>query len=118
MRRVFTTVAAAVLCTIASATSPLRFGADSRNLGKVARKSRTQTVFRFVHDTPEPVVRTEAISSCGCTQVRFSPRPVMPGAEDSLTVVFNAKERGAFYKKIIIVTSSGRQSIAVRGMVE
>lgn len=112
-------ITAAVLCaTAATAQSPLRFENESRNLGVVARKSRTETVFRFVNDTQMPVVITGADVPCGCTKVRFSPRPVMPHATDSLTVVFNATDRGAFYKKITIATSSGRQTIAIRGTVE
>ncbi|MDE6482237.1 MAG: DUF1573 domain-containing protein [Rikenellaceae bacterium] len=118
MRRLIALTAAVSCIAVASAASPLKFESESRNLGRVARKSRTETVFRFVNDTQAPVVITGAKSPCGCTKVRFPSRPVMPHATDSLTVVFNATERGAFYKKITIATSSGQQTIAVRGTVE
>lgn len=110
---------ALLLCmATAGAASPLKFGGESRDLGKVARKSRTEAVFRFVNDSHMPVVITGAKTPCGCTKVRFPSRPVMAGAADSLTVVFNATERGAFYKKITITTSSGEQTLAIRGTVE
>ncbi len=109
---------ALLLCVAtAGAASPLKFGDESRDLGKVARKSRTEAVFRFVNDSHMPVVITGAKTHCGCTKVRFPSRPVMAAA-DSLTVVFNATERGAFYKKITITTSSGEQTLAIRGTVE
>ena len=103
---------ALLLCVAtAGAASPLKFGDESRDLG-------TEAVFRFVNDSHMPVVITGAKTPCGCTKVRFPSRPVMAGAADSLTVVFNATERGAFYKKITITTSSGEQTLAIRGTVE
>jgi len=97
---------------------PLTFESESRDIGTVARRSRTETVFRFINSSQMPVVITGVETPCGCTKVRFSQRPVMPGATDSLTVVFNATDRGVFYKRITVGTSSGEQTIAVRGKVE
>ncbi len=102
----------------AEAQNPLKFERESVDLGRVGYKSTTSVTFRFTNVSPTHVVITDAETACGCTKVKFSSKPIIKGATDSLTVRFNAIDKGAFYKKIELVTSQGRQRIAIRGTVE
>ncbi len=109
---------AIVLSAALGAGDGLRFESASLDMGHVRHKSRTEAVFRFSNNGEKPIVITGAQTACGCTKVGFSSRPVMAGESDSLTVRFHAIDKGAFYKKITLTTTDGRQTIAIRGVVE
>lgn len=90
------------------------------DLAKVKLKEKRTVLFPFVNNSDNPLVIIDAVTACGCTKVSFDKRPVMPHATDTIRVVFNAKERGAFYKKIEIRSNAPEKItvFSIKGIVE
>lgn len=97
----------------------ISFERPDRRLGALDRGSRTRMRFVFENTGRAPLVIHEIVTTCGCTRPRFSRRPVLPGQRDSLSVTFEAKDPGAFYKKIRVKSNAlnGECVLSVQGTV-
>ena len=82
----------------------------SHDFGEIAEDGGTvEHIFRFRNTMKKPVVILSAVSSCGCTKAEFSRKPVMPGEESEVKVVFNPMNYpGVFSRKVVVATSEGR----------
>lgn len=73
--------------------------------------------YRNVGDTP--LVLTRIITSCSCLKSDFSKRPLSPGAEGELELIYQPLKAapGTFNKVVQILSNaeSGRQLITIRG---
>lgn len=89
------------------------------DFGKIPLKSKTEKVIYFVNNSNRPFIITSAETSCGCTKVSYNKRPVQSMSKDSVIVRFDAKETGAFYKKILIKNNlpQGDIPISIKGTV-
>lgn len=90
------------------------------NLGDVPHKSKTDLWVVFTNAGDSPLVITNVSVSCGCVKVKPFKHPVLPGQTDSLQVVFDAKDKGAFYKKIYLKSNAVQRDteIHLQGMVK
>jgi hypothetical protein len=98
----------------------LRFEENTFDFGDVPRKGGNLTKeFVFINDGTEPLVILRALTSCSCTKVSFSKRPIAPGERGVIKVVYelHKKEPGTFSKVIQIFSTSvdGRSILTVRG---
>ena len=100
----------------------VRFENDKKtaDLGTLELKEKRTAVFRFVNETGGPLVITAGETSCGCTRVSYNKKPVKPQAKDSIVVTYDAKETGAFYKKVTIKSNApeGDIVLSVKGTVK
>ena len=77
-------------------------------------------IFRFSNTSSKPVVIVAAHTSCGCTKVEFSRKPLLPGEESQLKVIYNPMNYpGPFSRKVTIVTNEGtlKQLLTISGKV-
>ena len=76
--------------------------------------------FRFRNTSSKPAVIVAAHSSCGCTKVEFSRKPVLSGEESEVKVIYNPMNYpGPFSRKVTIVTNKGalKQVLTISGRV-
>ena len=64
-----------------------------------------------------PLVVHDVDTSCGCTRVEYSQRPVRPGEETTLLIVYEADEAGHFRKTVDVYcnTADAPLRISVTG---
>lgn len=77
--------------------------------------------FRFKNTGEKPLVIRNAFSTCGCTVPDYPRKPIAPGEEGLLTVVFNsADKKGVQIKPIYVQANTVPQSITLKitGRVE
>lgn len=89
------------------------------SLGEVALGETRTAALRARNTMSEPLVVTDVVTSCGCTQVEWDRRPVPPGGEVEFRIRFTAEQAGAFYKKIAVRHSGSPRpvSFAIEGVV-
>lgn len=89
------------------------FGAFDEDMGPVTCE------FVYINDTAEPVAITQARSSCGCTQPRYSRDPIAPGDSASILVTYDPQGRpGKFSKNVGVDLSTGeRKKLLIYGTV-
>lgn len=69
--------------------------------------------------TDSPIVILDISAGCSCTKAQYSRKPIMPGAECSVTVTFNPlnQPEGVFYKKAVIMTPKGNVPLTISGSI-
>jgi hypothetical protein len=90
--------------------------------GTVSRESDNGVrVFEFTNTGNEPLLITNAQSTCGCTVPSFSKEPIAPGASGKIEVKYNMNP-GPIRKTITIESNasnvdSGRIALKIKGEV-
>lgn len=92
----------------------------THNFGDVPRKGGALTQeFAFRNEGTAPLVIVRVLTSCSCFRASFPKRPVPPGGEGVIRVVYEPlkSEPGAFSKVLQIYSNSatGREVITVQG---
>jgi hypothetical protein len=102
-------------------SAQINFFENSYDFGVIAEDGgEVSHIFRFANTSSKPVVIVAAHSSCGCTNVEFSRKPVLAGEESELKVVYNPMNYpGNFSRKVVVVTNEGtlKQQLTISGKV-
>lgn len=69
-------------------------GADTLRLGRLRAGEMAASSFRLRNDSDKPLVLTGTERSCGCTELQFDNRPLLPGEERGARLTF---ESGGLY---------------------
>ena len=64
----------------------------------MGKKKERKVVLKNTGDAPLVIHGVD--TSCGCTRVEYSQRPVRPGEETTLLIVYEADESGHFHKTV------------------
>lgn len=75
------------------------FGEIPQNIPKTAQ-------FNLTNDGKEPLVIKSAKASCGCTEAKFSNKPILPGKSSIVEATYNAAAPGVFNKTITVITNA------------
>lgn len=102
-----------------AADGVLAFAPSVSDLGEVPLGARREATVEVTNRSDRPLVLLGASTSCSCTEVVWSRRPIPAGATASLRVRFSAELPGTFFKKIAIRHNAATApcSFAVRGVV-
>ena len=99
----------------------LKFSVKSHDFGRIdENKGPVRFAFHFVNGGDAPLVVEKTEVSCVCTRTEFSRKPVMPGGEGEVAVIYNPKgTSGSFFKAVKVVTNdlAGTYVITVSGVV-
>lgn len=108
------------LSSVQQETLSVEFDAMNWNFGDVEEGGgNVKHVFKFKNISQRPVVVLDVSASCGCTSPSFSRKPVMPGGEGEITVVFDPINRpGRFSKGVSVrLSSNERVTLNIEGNV-
>ena len=70
--------------------------------------------FRLKNIGNKPLVISDAISSCGCTKVKYEKQPIRPNQETELTVTYKADHKEHFNKTIAVYCNAEESPIQLR----
>jgi hypothetical protein len=76
------------------------------DMGDVEYKVPKTAEFTLTNTGNEPLLITYGKASCGCTGLKYSQDPVLPGKSTQLSVTYNAASPGDFRKTITIQTNA------------
>jgi hypothetical protein len=62
--------------------------------------------FTLTNSGNEPLLITYAKASCGCTNLKYSQEPVLPGKTTKMSVTYNGSGSGKFMKTITVQTNA------------
>jgi len=84
----------------------LIFKEYEHNFGKVAEGEKVGFIFTFENRGTSNLVIASATTSCGCTVPKYDTKPIPPGGNGNLEVVFDASGRNGMQTKTITVKSN------------
>ena len=113
-----------VVCCLLSVVTALaqpRFVPDSdiNKVGEVEFQKPRQFSIGFTNKGDQPLVITSAKAQCGCIDVAYPAEPVAAGARGEITLTFDAKLLGSFYKEVEVLSNASDKPayVAIQGTV-
>jgi hypothetical protein len=91
----------------------LVFSEYEHSFGKVSEGEKVRYVFKFENKGTSNLLILAAITSCGCTVPKFDQRPIQPGEDGKLEVVFDTSGRNGMQTKTITVRSNASVPVVV-----
>lgn len=103
-----------------TAGAAIRLHATQHNFGDAPRRGGDLSYeLHFTNEGTAPLVLTRVVTSCSCLKAHFQRRPVAPGGEGVIRIVYEPQksEPGTFSKVVQIYSNaeSGRVIFTVQG---
>jgi len=90
----------------------------SHDFGEIVQGTKAKYTFTFINKGSVPIVISNAAASCGCTVPNFSKEPVPPGAQGTVTVIFDSSgKNGNFSKNVTVTTNLGQSILFIKGNI-
>jgi len=76
------------------------------DFGEIEQGIPKEAEFKLTNDGKEPLLIQTAKAGCGCTNLKYSQEPVLPGKSTIIAATYNAAAMGAFTKSITVTTNA------------
>jgi hypothetical protein len=90
------------------------FDKTTFEFGDLIQNSPGTAMFTLTNRGNEPLIISSANASCGCTNLRYSKDPVLPGKSTTLSATYNAAAPGSFLKTVTVRTNAGDQPVVLQ----
>lgn len=76
------------------------------DFGEIEQGIPKEAEFKLTNDGKEPLLIQTAKAGCGCTNLKYSQEPVLPGKSTIIAATYNAAAMGPFTKSITVTTNA------------
>ncbi|MGN6179122.1 MAG: DUF1573 domain-containing protein [Mucilaginibacter sp.] len=83
-----------------------KFENDTHDFGKIKQGDKVTYKFNFVNVGKSPLIITNAVATCGCTQPEWPKEPIKPGDGGQITVTYNSTGHSGLQDKMITITAN------------
>ncbi|MCF6184858.1 MAG: DUF1573 domain-containing protein [Bacteroidales bacterium] len=80
------------------------------DLGTIKQYHPAEAVFKFTNIGGKPIIITNAKGSCGCTDIDYPKKPVLPGETTEIVVTYDAELLGVFNKTVTLTMNIEKSS--------
>jgi hypothetical protein len=94
-------------------TSEIVFREYQHDFGKVSEGEKVSYTFTFDNKGTGNLVIASATTTCGCTIPKYDSKPISPGANGSLEVIFDTSGRNGMQTKTITVRSNASKPVVL-----
>lgn len=74
--------------------------------GEIEQGIPKEAEFKLTNEGKEPLLIQTAKAGCGCTNLKYSQEPVLPGKSTIIAATYNAAAMGPFTKSITVTTNA------------
>ena len=85
-----------------------------KDLGEIPQNIPKTAEFTLTNDGKEPLIIKTAKASCGCTNMKFSSEPILPGKSSIVSATYNAAAPGAFTKTVTVITNADPNPVVLQ----
>lgn len=98
---------AAVSTTVVNPNAPkAKWDKTVSDFGEIEQGIPKEAEFKLTNDGKEPLLIQTAKAGCGCTNLKYSQEPVLPGKSTIIAATYNAAAMGPFTKSITVTTNA------------
>lgn len=90
----------------AGPTTTITFPEDRFNYGTIKAGEKVKHTFKFKNTGNEPLVLSDARSTCGCTVPTWPREPIAPGKSGEITVEFDSSGKGGPQSKRVTIVAN------------
>lgn len=84
----------------------IKFDEESHDFGRITQGEKVTTAFKFKNTGGANLIISSASGSCGCTVPEYPKKPILPGEEAVINVVFSSEGKsGLVEKSVTLVTN-------------
>lgn len=96
-----------------------KFDAQDKNIGMLLWKQPATVHYQLTNTGNQPLVIERVVPSCACSEAKWTSGPIAPHKSGEVSVVYDAKLLGHFYKDVAVYTNASDKPIylAFRGEV-
>ncbi len=76
------------------------------DFGEIAYNVPKTAEFNLTNAGKEPLIISSARASCGCTNLKYSQEPILPGKTSVVSATYNAASQGIFTKTVTVTTNA------------
>ena len=98
----------------------MKFKNSSYNFGDLYQGEQVAHVFSFINIGNVPLVLNNVLATCGCTAPEWEKKPLLPGEEGQVKIVFDSSSKIGRQNKVITIRSnakSGDYRLRISAMV-
>ena len=108
-----------IFFSIGFSAQEFKFEKEVINYGKIKKGDEGKRIFEFTNIGDAPLIIKEIKTSCDCAVPEKSEKPIMPGENATLTVVYDTTKTGGFSKEIIIFSNAKEpiKRIKIKGYI-
>ncbi|MFZ4059306.1 MAG: DUF1573 domain-containing protein [Ferruginibacter sp.] len=102
-----TPVVAAESVAVVNPNAPkAKWDKTTSDFGEIEQGTPKEAQFKLTNEGKEPLLIQTAKAGCGCTNLKYSQEPVLPGKSTIIAATYNAAAAGAFTKSITVTTNA------------
>ncbi len=84
----------------------IKFDEETHDFGRITQGEKVTTAFKFKNTGGANLIISSANGSCGCTVPEYPKKPILPGQEAVVNVVFSSEGKsGLVEKSVTLVTN-------------
>jgi hypothetical protein len=76
------------------------------DFGEIEKGIPKEAQFKLTNEGKEPLLIQTAKAGCGCTNLKYSQEPVLPGKSTIVAATYNAAAMGQFSKSVTVTTNA------------
>ena len=76
------------------------------DFGEIEQGTPKEAQFKLTNEGKEPLLIQTAKAGCGCTNLKYSQEPVLPGKSTIVAATYNAAAMGQFNKSVTVTTNA------------
>jgi hypothetical protein len=84
------------------------------DFGEIAFNVPKSAEFTLTNDGKEPLIISSARASCGCTNLKYSQEPILPGKTSVVSATYNAASQGVFTKTVTVTTNANPNPVVLQ----
>ena len=84
------------------------------DFGDIAFNVPKTAEFTLTNAGKEPLIISSAKASCGCTGLKYSAEPILPGKSTTVSATYNAAAQGIFTKTVTVVTNADPNPVVLQ----
>jgi len=84
------------------------------DFGDIAFNVPKTAEFKLTNAGKEPLIISSAKASCGCTNLKFSQEPILPGKISTVSATYNAAAQGVFTKTVTVITNADPNPVVLQ----
>ena len=83
-----------------------KFENDTHDFGKIKQGDKVTYKFNFANVGKSPLIISNVVATCGCTQPEWPKSPIKPGEGGQITVTYNSAGHTGLQDKMITITAN------------
>jgi len=91
----------------------IKFEEETHDYGRITQGEKVAYAFKFKNVGKSNLIITSAQGSCGCTVPEWPRKPIMPGEEGKIDVVFSSEGKQGMVEKTVTLITNGEPSTKV-----